>query len=240
MAKKDKEINETPVEEVLEETPVTEEAVQEEIPTVTIGVRGMMCSHCTAAVEKACLGVPGTVSAVADLEKKCVTVTGTAADHKASVTVEGGSDLIAGQDNPIRVICTAEDGYLKDVTECLRIEKDGNDARTTEDDGKTWTALSGDTLVSMNLWGFGHGILDAFRSGFPAFLDQNLPVNPMKCEYFLPSVVMQLLEQGKAQVKVLTSPDKWYGVTYAADKPVVMAALRGMGQQGLYPDGLWG
>ena len=62
----------------------------------------------------------------------------------------------------------------------------------------------------------------------------------MKGEYFLPSVVMNLLTAGKAQVKVLTSPDKWYGVTYAADKPVVVAALKGFTAEGKYPDGLWG
>ena len=135
-----------------------------------------------------------------------------------------------------RGICTAEDGYLKDVTECLRIEKDGNDARTTEDEGKTWTPLSGDTLVSMNLWGFGHGILDAFQAGFPAFLDRNLPVNPMKCEFLLPTVVSDLLGEGKATVRVLDSKDKWHGVTYKEDKPGVVEAFKQLKANGVYPD----
>ena len=138
-----------------------------------------------------------------------------------------------------RGICTAEDGYLKDVTECLRIEKDGNDARTTEDDGKTWTALSGDTLVSMNLWGFGHGILDAFRSGFPAFLDKNLPVNPMKCEYFLPVVADQELKAGRCTVRLLPCDETWYGMTYREDIPSVKAAIDNMKKQGIYPEKLW-
>lgn len=138
-----------------------------------------------------------------------------------------------------RGICTAEDGYLKDVTECLRIEKDGSDARTTEDDGKTWIPLSGDTLVSMNLWGFGHGILDAFRSGFPAFLDRNLPVNPMKCEYFLPVVADQELKAGRCTVRLLPCDETWYGMTYREDIPSVKAAIENMKRQGIYPDKLW-
>ena len=138
-----------------------------------------------------------------------------------------------------RGICTAEDGYLKDVTECLRIEKDGNDARTTEDEGKTWTPLSGDTLVSMNLWGFGHGILDAFQAGFPAFLDRNLPVNPMKCEYFLPVVADQELKAGRCTVRLLPCDETWYGMTYREDIPSVKAAIENMKRQGIYPDKLW-
>ena len=63
---------------------------------------------------------------------------------------------------------------------------------------------------------------------------------PEKAEFFLPLAVEQLLSEGKARVKVLSSPDKWYGVTYAADKPQVVAALQEKTQQGLYPDGLWG
>ena len=73
-----------------------------------------------------------------------------------------------------------------------------------------------------------------------SFLDTTLVANPLKGEYFLPSPVSQLIEEGKASVKVLTSADRWYGVTYADDKPMVMAALKGMQEQGLYPDGLWG
>ena len=138
-----------------------------------------------------------------------------------------------------RGICTAEDGYLKDVTECLRIEKDGNDARTTEDEGKTWTPLSGDTLVSMNLWGFGHGILDAFQAGFPAFLDRNLPVNPMKCEYFLPVVADEELKAGRCTVRLLPCDETWYGMTYREDIPSVKAAIENMKHQGIYPDKLW-
>ena len=87
----------------------------------------------------------------------------------------------------------------------------------------------------MNFMGFMPGFLDEARARFPAALDAILRDNPMKGEYFLPSIVQQLLTEGKATMQVLTSPDKWYGVTYAADKPVVMSALKKMTEEGLYP-----
>lgn len=88
------------------------------------------------------------------------------------------------------------------MTERTRIEKDGADARFTEDDGATWTHLSGNTIVSMNLWGFTESFLKEAEARFPAFLDKALAENPLKGEYFLPSVVTQLLEEKKARVKV--------------------------------------
>jgi len=66
-----------------------------------------------------------------------------------------------------------------------------------------------------------------------------VPQNPMKAEYLLPRSVDAMLKEGKAIVKVLKSEDRWYGVTYAADKPVVVAALAALTSQGKYPDGLW-
>ena len=133
-----------------------------------------------------------------------------------------------------------EDGYLLKVTERTHIAKDGENARYTEDEGKTWVELPGDTIVSMNLWGFTKSFLTEAEARFPAFLDRALAENPLKGEYFLPSVVTQLLEEDKARVKVLRSHDKWYGVTYKEDKPMVVSALAEKTAQGLYPDDLWG
>ena len=93
--------------------------------------------------------------------------------------------------------------------------------------------------VSMNMWGFTPSFGRESRARFPAFLDQALEQNPLKGEYFLPSTVTALLTEGKATVQMLYSPDKWHGVTYAADKPVVVQALADMTREGLYPDGLW-
>ena len=140
-----------------------------------------------------------------------------------------------------RGICEEDkDGYLLRVTERTHIEPDGADARYTEDEGRSWHHLAGDTIVSMNLWGFSRSFVDEAWARFPAFLDRTLAENPLKGEYFLPGVVTQLLEEKKARVKVLRSHDKWYGVTYQEDKPAVMAALADKTARGLYPDELWG
>ena len=139
-----------------------------------------------------------------------------------------------------RGVCEVKDGLLTGVTERTKIFKNGNDAKFTEDDGKTFTDLPGDTIVSMNLWGFTASFLEEVEARFPAFLDAVLGKNPGKAEFFLPSSVTALLNENKATVRVLTSPDKWYGVTYAADKPVIVAALREMTAKGMYPENLWG
>ena len=139
-----------------------------------------------------------------------------------------------------RGVCTSNaDGYLENVTERTKIVKGEVMPRYTEDDGATWTDLPGDTIVSMNMWGFTRSYLDEAEARFPAFLDNAYKTNPMKGEYFLPSVVSQLLDDGKARVRVLSSADKWYGVTYKEDKPMVVNALKRMRQDGLYPMDLW-
>ena len=130
------------------------------------------------------------------------------------------------------------DNFLTRVTERTKIEK-GEPPRYTEDDGQTWTELSEDTIVSMNMWGFTRSFLDEAWARFPAFLDKALAENPAKAEYFLPTVVSQLIDEGKARVKVLRSEDKWYGVTYREDKPTVTAAIAEKTAAGLYPDRLW-
>ena len=139
-----------------------------------------------------------------------------------------------------RGVCVEDaDHFLQTVTERTHIEKDGADARFTEDDGASWTPLPGGTIVSMNLWGLTRSFMAEAEARFPAFLDKALAENPLKGEYFLPSVISQLIEEGKARVKVLRSGDKWYGVTYQADKPVVVAAIAEKTAAGLYPDNLW-
>ena len=130
------------------------------------------------------------------------------------------------------------DNFLTRVTERTKIEK-GEPPRYTEDDGQTWTELSEDTIVSMNMWGFARSFLDEAWARFPAFLDKALAENPAKAEYFLPTVVSQLIDEGKARVKVLRSEDKWYGVTYREDKPTVVSAIAEKTASGLYPDRLW-
>lgn len=138
-----------------------------------------------------------------------------------------------------RGICTADEtGHLVSIVERTRIEKYEGGIHFTED-GETWTDLPADTTVSMNMWGFTGSFLLEVEQRFPAFLENEVPKNPAKAEFFLPASISQLLAEEKASVRVLRSPDKWYGVTYAADKVQVMAAIQEMTQQGLYPDGLW-
>lgn len=139
-----------------------------------------------------------------------------------------------------RGICEEDDNnYLIRVTERTCIEKDDNDARYSEDGGSTWTALSGDRVVSLNLWGLTRSFIDEAVARFPEFLDKTLAENPMKGEFFLPTVITQLLDEKKARVKVLKSSDTWHGVTYLADKPLVVDAIAQKTASGLYPDNLW-
>ena len=138
-----------------------------------------------------------------------------------------------------RGICQVENNLLTGIVERTRIEKYPGGIHFTTDGGETFTDLPEDTVVSMNMWGFTESFLLESAARFPDFLRQNLPVNPMRAEFFLPAAVEALLTEGKARVRVLHSPDKWYGVTYAEDKPVVMKALADLTAQGVYPDGLW-
>ena len=140
-----------------------------------------------------------------------------------------------------RGVCrVGEDGLLREVVEHTRIEKDGSDARSTLDGGETWVPLPGSTPVSMNFWGFQRSFVDEGEARFPEFLDRILAENPEKGEFYLPLLVSRLIGEGKAQVQVLPSEDKWYGVTYREDKPGVVAALADMTARGLYPENLWG
>ena len=139
-----------------------------------------------------------------------------------------------------RGVCTTDEkGYLTQVVERTKIEKYEGGIHYTEDDGATWTDVAATTPVSMNMWGFTPVFLKEAENRFPEFFAVDVPKNPAKAEYFLPRTVSELLSENKATVKVLESEDKWYGVTYAADKPVVVAALKAMADAGKYPDGLW-
>ena len=137
-----------------------------------------------------------------------------------------------------RGVCSTDaQGNLTTITERTRIEKYPGGIHFTED-GENWTDLPADTTVSMNFMGFMPSFLEEATELFPKALDEILAKNPLKGEYFLPAIVQQMLTEGRATMKVLTSPDKWYGVTYAADKPVVVAALKKMTEDGIYPEKL--
>ncbi len=127
-----------------------------------------------------------------------------------------------------RGVCEVEGGYLKKVTERTKII----DCKFTEDDGKTWTTLPPDTVVSMNLWGFKPDIFGYIKEGFKNFLKEN--IEKPKAEYYLPLIVTELIDSDTKKVKVLTAEDKWYGVTYKEDKEKVVKALGEMVSKGYY------
>ena len=137
-----------------------------------------------------------------------------------------------------RGVCHVQDGMLLDITERTKIFKRGQDAAYTED-GETFVPLSGDTQVSMNFWGFTPEILDEIWNAFPAFLAENLPVNPEKCEFYLPTFVGSRLAEKKVSVRVLPCMETWHGVTYKEDLDSVKSAIRQLKREGKYPARLW-
>ena len=136
-----------------------------------------------------------------------------------------------------RGICSVENGYLTDVVERTHIEKRGDDAAFTED-GVNFVAVSGSVPVSMNFWGFGKSMLRELQGRFPAWLDENLPANPLKCEYFLPSVANAVIKENRGSVRILNCHETWHGITYKEDMDSVVNYLAELRRQGIYPDSL--
>ena len=137
-----------------------------------------------------------------------------------------------------RGICRADArGYLTKIVETHGIEKYKGGIRMPM--GDKWENLDPKTLVSMNMLGFMPSFLDEIASHFPGFLEYAIRENPKKGEFLLPTFVGELIDENRITMKVLASPDNWFGVTYAADKPRVVEALRELTEQGRYPDGLW-
>ena len=131
-----------------------------------------------------------------------------------------------------RGVCRVEDGYLSEIRERTRI---GSDCRYTEDGGETFVTISPDAVVSMNLWGLRPDVFASIEEGFCRFLAER--GREMKSEYYLPTVLSELIDNGNRRVRVLTAADKWYGVTYKEDKPEVVAAIAAMIKAGKYPEG---
>lgn len=133
-----------------------------------------------------------------------------------------------------RGICEMDkDAFLTGITERTHIEQRDMGVQFTEDDGQTWEDIAADSIVSMNMFGFTASMLKELECRFPEFLKKGLEENPMKCEYFLPSVVSDLIEEDKADVKVLRSEDRWYGITYKEDKEAVVSAVQKLKDTGV-------
>lgn len=136
-----------------------------------------------------------------------------------------------------RGICQSDaEDYLQHVVELTKIEKAGNGAKYTDEDGKIHS-LSGDEIVSMNIWGFTPSIFNHFQRLFVEFLQQH--GKEEKSEFFIPTEVNTLIAQNQASVKILSSQDPWFGVTYQEDKVQVIKGIEKLTAQGKYPDQLW-
>ncbi len=144
-------------------------------------------------------------------------------------------NTVTEQGTVSRGVCESdENSMLTGIVERTKIgTKNGNIYYT--EDGTDYD-LDPDTIVSMNLWGFTPSYIEECNKRFASFLDENLPKNPEKCEFFLPTVVANLIAEGKADVKVLDNSDKWYGVTYKEDKEEVVNAFRELKANGVYPE----
>ena len=139
-----------------------------------------------------------------------------------------------------RGICEADaQGTLRRITERIHIEPREGGAAYIEE-GEDEVFIPAGTMVSMNLWAFRHNMLDELRARFVDFLRDKVPANPLKAEYYLPSVPDALIREGKARVRVLDTNERWYGVTYPQDLQAVQAAMARMRAEGVYPERLWG
>lgn len=137
-----------------------------------------------------------------------------------------------------RGICIVnEEGNLIGVKETSGIVKTASGAACDDDNGNQ-EECDINSHVSMNMWGFTPDFLDELESGFKKFLS-NLKQDDVKSEYLLPMIVDGLIKENRADVSVLETRDKWFGVTYKEDKPVVVESIRKLIEQGEYPEKLY-
>lgn len=174
---------------------------------------------------------PGAYSAIFDYLKE------DRADNEHAMVAYELRKTVTENGSVARGICSVENGYLTDVVERTRIEKRGDDAAFTED-GVNFVPVSGSVPVSMNFWGFGKSMLRELQNRFPAWLDENLPKNPLKCEYFLPFVANSIIKEGMGSIRILNCRETWHGITYKEDMDSVVNYLAELRRQGVYPEAL--
>lgn len=150
------------------------------------------------------------------------------------------SNTLSDSGSVARGVCEVENGKLKSIVERTHVVKRSRGAFYSLDNGEYYFGISDESTVSMNFWGLTPAIYEDAYALFNAFINDEVPNNPLKSEIFLPNVIGQLIKSGRADVDALRTPDRWYGVTYKEDKPTVQQALREMTANGLYPTPLWG
>ena len=138
-----------------------------------------------------------------------------------------------------RGICKAKDGKLVDIVEHLKVEKDASGKVIDTLPNGDVEVISNDSPVSMNLWGFGREYMKVLEDGFAKTLAKIMKDNPMKGEYYIQSPINEQIKNGTASYEILTSSDKWFGVTYQEDKPEVVKKFAELKSNGTYPTNLW-
>lgn len=136
-----------------------------------------------------------------------------------------------------RGVCENTDGYLSKIVEVQKIAR--KDGKPVYEDNGEWKELDPNTLVSMNFWGFTPKIFEECEVLFKDFIGEAVKENPMKCEHVIPTAIGTLVKDNKFKVKMLSSKDEWFGVTYKEDKPSVVAKIQKMKDDGIYPFDLW-
>ena len=137
-----------------------------------------------------------------------------------------------------RGVCRADEkGLLVDIVETSGIVPEGDHAKAKNGAGED-TTIDLNSVVSMNMWGFQPELFETLQKGFVTFLSE-LPENELKREYLLPTVVGEMVKSGKAEVTVLKTSDRWFGVTYKEDKDAVVKSIRALIGQGVYPANLY-
>ena len=158
-------------------------------------------------------------------------------DHYAMVGYAANNTL-TDHGTVTRGVCQQdENGNLTSIVEVQKIAR--KDGKVVYDDNGTWKEMDPNALVSMNFWGFTPKVFEDMDVYFDEFIHANIESNPMKCEYVIPTTVGQMVKDGKCTVKVLSSKDQWFGVTYQEDKPLVVEKIAEMKEAGIYPDILW-
>ena len=148
------------------------------------------------------------------------------------------SNTLSDNGTVTRGVCQVdEEGYLTNVTETYNIQMKEDGLHATDESGAPVT-ISPSQPVSMNMWGLPVSFVQELEKGFPVFLD-NLKEGDIKSEYLLPKIIDNLVQNKKARVTVLDTPDKWFGVTYREDKQAVADAIRGLIQSGVYKEKLF-
>ena len=136
-----------------------------------------------------------------------------------------------------RGLCNSENGYLTHIQEIQKIAK--KDGKAVYEENGEWKTIADDALVSMNFWGFTPKIFKESEGILENYLKEAIKENPLKCEHVIPTAIGDLVAEGKCKVKMLSSKDQWFGVTYQEDKPMVMEKIQQMKEKGIYPDILW-